>query len=145
MPCIICCVTVCCVHVLLQRIHNVRKPAASRTHGRLKSGHMNLFTHFVFGVSRSGISINSITADSVEGEWGEGGKEVGERELQLARGHTVRFPRERACLEQNSIAGGPTKGCGDFIAVILSPWRCSSPGIHSASTPKLFLFRTKVD
>jgi hypothetical protein len=32
-----------------------------------------------------------------------------------------------------------------FIAVILSRWRRSSPGIHSASTPKLFIFRTKVD
>jgi len=32
-----------------------------------------------------------------------------------------------------------------FIAFILSRWRRSSPGIHSASTPKLFIFRTKVD
>jgi hypothetical protein len=32
-----------------------------------------------------------------------------------------------------------------FIAVILSRWRRTSPGIHSASTPKLFIFRTKVD
>jgi hypothetical protein len=38
-------------------------------------------------------------------------------------------------------------------ATILQPWtlrlilngRRSSPGIHSASTPKLFIFRTKVD
>jgi hypothetical protein len=40
--------------------HSVRKPAASRTHDRLKSGQVNLFTYFAFGVSRSGISINSI-------------------------------------------------------------------------------------
>ena len=32
-----------------------------------------------------------------------------------------------------------------FIAVIFPRWRRSSPGIHSASTPKLFIFRTKVD
>ena len=32
-----------------------------------------------------------------------------------------------------------------FIAFIFSRWRRSSPGIHSASTPKLFIFRTKVD
>ena len=31
-----------------------------------------------------------------------------------------------------------------FIAFIFSRWRRSSPGIHSASTPKLFIFRTKV-
>jgi hypothetical protein len=30
------------------------------------------------------------------------------------------------------------------IAVILSRWRRSLPGIHSASTPKLFIFPTKV-
>ena len=32
-----------------------------------------------------------------------------------------------------------------FIAFSFSRWRRSSPGIHSASTPKLFIFRTKVD
>ena len=32
-----------------------------------------------------------------------------------------------------------------FIAFIFSRWRRSSPGIHSASTPKLFIFHTKVD
>ena len=38
----------------------------------------------------------------------------------------------------------PSRAHG-FIAFIFSRWRRSSPGIHSASTPKLFIFRTKVD
>ena len=72
------------------------------------------------------------------------------RSAQPPRGPThLRGPAARAdsALRRRRPATEATlRWFGDgFIAVVSPQWQRSSPGIHSASTPKLFIFRTKVD
>ena len=72
------------------------------------------------------------------------------RSAQPPRGPThLRGPAARAdsaLRRRRPATEASLRWFGDgFIAVVSPQWQRSSPGIHSASTPKLFIFRTKVD